>query len=86
MSARFTLDKKDFKKILRGAAVAAVGVILTGTTELVLKTDLGNWTPYVVAGWSVVANAVRKWISNEPETGSKSKDVLEFPPQDVKKP
>lgn len=66
MSKRFTLNRTDAKKILTGAAVALAGVVLTGTTELVTHVDLGNWTPYVVAGWSVVANVARKFLSDAP--------------------
>lgn len=68
MSRSFSLDKRDLSKIAKGALVAAVGVVLTGTTELITQAaanrSLGNYAPYVVAAWSVVANAVRKFVSD----------------------
>ena len=72
MSKRFTLNKRDIKKIATGAVVALVGVALAGTTELVSQKDLGNYTPYAIAGWSVLANAIRRWLMTDdvPETPS----------------
>lgn len=47
------------KKLLKGAAIAAVGAVLTYLTEAVAGIDFGEWTPVVTAGFAIVANALR---------------------------
>ena len=64
MSQRYRLDTKDWKKVTLGATVAVVGALLTYITEFVTQTDFGEYTPFVVAGLSILANFVRKFFSN----------------------
>ena len=62
MSTKFTLDGIDWKKILIGAGVAATGAALTYLTDVVSGLKPGAYTPLIVAGWSIIANIIRKWI------------------------
>jgi hypothetical protein len=63
MSKIFTLSSIDWKKIGVGALVAITGAVLTYLTPIITNLELGQWTPIVVAVWSVIANVVRKWIT-----------------------
>lgn len=54
------LGKIDFKKIGMGALIALSGALLTYLTEVISGLDLGEWTPIVVAVWSIIVNALRK--------------------------
>lgn len=62
-SKQYTLNTFDWKKILIGSGIAATGAVLTYGTSLVANTNFGEWTPVVVAAWSIVANIVRKWLA-----------------------
>lgn len=62
-SKRFQLNSTDVKKILVGLGVALAGAALTYISSVITSVDFGSWTPIVVAAFSVVANVVRKWIS-----------------------
>lgn len=62
-SNRFTLNSYDWKKIFIGLGVALAGAALTYFSEIITTIDFGSWTPVVVAAFSVLANVVRKWIS-----------------------
>ena len=63
-SKRFQLNKQDLSKIGKGLLIAAVGAILTYVTDMIPNVDFGEWTPVVVAAWSVIANTVRKLLAN----------------------
>lgn len=62
-SNRFSLNAYDLKKVGIGLLVALAGAALTYFSEVITQIDFGSWTPIVVAGFSVLANIVRKWIS-----------------------
>lgn len=62
-SHAFSFIPEDIKSILIGACIAGAGALLTFIAENVSKLDFGDWTPFVVAGVSVVVNIIRKWIS-----------------------
>lgn len=64
MSNFLSINREDFKKICMGALVAIVGALLTYLTDLIPNIDYGAWTPIVMAAWSVIANLVRKWLTN----------------------
>jgi len=59
------LNKTDWKSIGRGALIAIAGVLLTYGSEVIAQIDFGNYTPIVVAFWSVVANVGKKFLSGE---------------------
>ena len=56
------LGKIDIKKIGTGAGIAVAGALLTYLTQVVTDMDLGEWTPIVVAVWSIIVNASRKLL------------------------
>jgi len=58
------LNKEDFLKIGKGALIAIIGALLTYLSQVVSGLDFGQWTPIVMAFWSIVTNAVKKWLSN----------------------
>ena len=61
------LGKVDIKKIGTGAGIAVAGALLTYLTQVVTSMDLGEWTPIVVAGWSIIVNALRKVLDGVTE-------------------
>ena len=61
------LGKIDFKKIGIGAGIAMTGALLTYLTQVVGGLDLGEWTPIVVAVWSIIVNALRKILDGVTE-------------------
>jgi hypothetical protein len=56
----FNLSNAEWMNMLKGAAVAAVGAVLTYATQAVAGIDFGPNTPMVVAAFSIVANYLRK--------------------------
>ncbi len=62
LSALWPTGDGRFSKLYRGAAIAVAGTLLTYLTSYVTQTDFGQWTPAVVACWSVVANALRQAV------------------------
>jgi hypothetical protein len=64
MSNFLSLNKEDFKRIGMGAAVAVTGALLTYLSQVITTIDFGAYTPIIMAVWSVVANIVRKWLTN----------------------
>lgn len=63
MSSQYSLNKEDLKKIAIGAGVALAGALLTYVSETITSVDFGEWTPIIVAIWSILANAARKFIA-----------------------
>jgi len=63
VSQRFQLNWNDMEKIGKGLLIALAGAALTYLTEQIPNIDLGEWTPIVVAIWSVIVNAAKKWLS-----------------------
>lgn len=63
-SERFAFSVDDLKKVGMGLLVVMVGAGLTWISEWVVKTDFGDASPLVVAGWAFVANVIRKLITN----------------------
>lgn len=64
MSNFLSFNKEDLKKIGKGALIAVIGALLTYLTKVVTETDFGAFTPVIMAFWSIVANMVKKWLSN----------------------
>jgi len=54
------LGKIDIKKILTGAGIAMAGALLTYLTQIITNINLGEWTPIIVAIWSIIVNTLRK--------------------------
>ena len=64
-SERFALNKTDYKKVLKGLAIAVSGAALTYLQELIINIDFAEWTPIVVAVNSVLVNLAKKWLSDK---------------------
>lgn len=64
-SARFTLNKEDGQKILKGASIALGGALLTYLLEIIPEIDFGSYTPTVVAVASILINAGLKFIAGK---------------------
>ena len=62
MSPKYSLNKEDGKKIVSGALVAISGALLTYTSQVITEIDFGQYTPIVVAIFSVLSNTLRKYL------------------------
>jgi len=58
-------QKQDGKKILVGAGIAISGALLTYLANLIPNINFGDFTPVVVAIFSILINAGRKFIENK---------------------
>ena len=66
-SNALSINKEDLTKLGKGLLIAVLGAALTYGSEWMAGADFGSWTPFVVAGWSVAVNFLRKFIaSNKP--------------------
>jgi len=63
ISPKYKLTKDDLRSIGIGLVVALAGAFVTYITEIIAHIDFGEWTPVVVTLNSVLANAIRKFIS-----------------------
>lgn len=63
INPNFSLDSHGLKKVGKGALIAVTGAILTYGTQEIVNINFGEWTPVVVAIWSVIANLGHKWIT-----------------------
>jgi len=62
MSKRYSFNKEDGKKILKGASIALAGALLTYLSEVVMQVDFAEYTPLVMGVWSVLVNAAQRFI------------------------
>jgi len=69
-SKKYELNTRDGMKILVGLGVALAGAALTYAATVITEVDFGSWTPIVVAGFAVVANVVRKWVTTNSDSDS----------------
>lgn len=60
--AKYSLDKQSAKKIAVGAGIAAGGAVLTYLSSVVSDVDFGQWSPVVMAAFSILVNAFRQFI------------------------
>lgn len=56
---------KELKKIGIGALIAGMGATLTYLCEAIPNVDFEQFTPLVVAVFSIIANAVRKKLAGK---------------------
>lgn len=54
------MTNKDLIKVGKGALLAGGGAVLTYLIEIIPSVELGDWTPIVVAMFSVLLNVIRK--------------------------
>jgi len=64
-SPRYHLDSADIGRIMVGALIAVGGALVVYASQTITQIDFGVATPFVVAGASVIINAVRKWLSGQ---------------------
>jgi len=64
MSTPLTMDKMDWKKILKGALIAAAGAGLLYLIEFVGGLNFGIFQTAIAALLSVLVNIVRKFVTN----------------------
>lgn len=63
VSDTYKLIPEDIKAIWRGAMIATAGALLTYVTQVITGANFGQWTPIVVAIWSIVANSIKKYLT-----------------------
>lgn len=63
-SKLFQLNAEDYKKIGKGALIAVGGALLTYLSETIANIDFGQYTPVVMAVWTIIFNAARKALTN----------------------
>jgi hypothetical protein len=54
----------NWSKVGMGALVAVAGALLTYATSWITGQDFGSYTTVVMGIWTVIANIVRKWVSD----------------------
>lgn len=62
-SPKFSFKGINWKKIGIWALMAIAGTLLTYVADLIPTIDFGIYTPIVVAGFSILSNIARKWIT-----------------------
>lgn len=62
-SPKFSFKGINWKKIGIWALMAIAGTLLTYVADLIPTIDFWVYTPLVVAGFSILSNIVRKWMS-----------------------
>ena len=63
-SARWSYDKVDWLKLLKGLGIGLVGATVTWLGTVSAGGEFGPWTPFVAMGAATVANMLRKWAAN----------------------
>lgn len=66
-SKPFELTVDDIVKVLRGSLIAGGGAALSVITTWVTGTDFGMWTSLIGAGWAIVLNFLRKFLTDNSE-------------------
>jgi len=64
MSDILKLDGVDWMKLAKGAGIAIVGALLTYGSSWITGQDFGTATPMIVAGFSLLANFIRKLFTS----------------------
>jgi hypothetical protein len=52
-------------RVIRGAVIAGLGAGVVIALQEVGKIDFGAWTPVVVAGASILINAINVWLTSK---------------------
>lgn len=66
-SKKYRLNRQDMKRVGLGASVACGGAVLTYLAEIIPGIDFGVWTPIVMAVFSILVNAARKFLTDYSE-------------------
>ena len=59
---RFTFNQEKLLSIAKGACIAMLGALLTYITTFLSGQDFGEFTPLLVAGWSMLVNVLKKYV------------------------
>lgn len=59
------MTKDKWWSVLKGAAIASAGAVLTALTAYLTAQDFGPWTAPIMAVWSVIVNAARLYLTPE---------------------
>lgn len=65
VAKRFTLNNPELVSIGKGLLITMLGAALTYITQVVTNHNFGQWTPVVMMVWTLVVNAVRKFLADE---------------------
>jgi len=64
-SKKYTLNKADLLSIAKGLTITLSGAALTYISEVVAKTDFGDFSPIAVAVFALLVNIGRKFIGGK---------------------
>lgn len=63
ISKKYSLNKADLTKIVKGACIALGGTLATYLLDILTQIDIGIYTPIVVSIFSILLNTFLKWLS-----------------------
>lgn len=63
-SKRGELSQYDIKSLFKQAVIVVIGALIPVLGEWVTNTDWGIWSETVLAGWVVLANILRKAVTD----------------------
>lgn len=64
-SSKYSFNKQDGIKILKGAGIALGGALLTYLASIVGQVDFGVYTPVAVAVAGIIINAGQKFLAGQ---------------------
>ena len=60
---RFAFNQEKLMSIVKGGCIAMLGALLTYLTKIISGSEsFGEWTPIIVAGWSMLVNVLKKYV------------------------
>lgn len=59
------MTQEKWEKVVRGAAIAGVGAVLTVLTQATGAVDFGIWSPLVAGALAVATNWLRLWAQQD---------------------
>lgn len=63
---KLDLPANDWKSILKGAGLAALGAAVTFGTAAITDADFGEYTYLIVPAVTIILNVIRKVVFNDP--------------------
>ena len=63
-SGQFQLNSLDWKSIAKHAGIVMLGALLTYVSEVVAKTNFGDYAALATALWSVILHAGLRFIQD----------------------
>jgi len=65
ISPKWQIIGKDLQSLGIGLGVTLAGAGITYLTEYFAKADYGEYTPIIVAVWALIANVLRKLLTEK---------------------